>query len=137
MRYLLKDSKSLVAKHLKNFFNSKLESLIWNGYITFYFSAYLVLSMIGWISINDLRFGSDFTPTENFSSILGVILAAFSILYPILIAVIYKRGFKPYGTFNIDVLFKGNQVEGMKKFIDRYESIENYHKLTQTYEERK
>lgn len=75
---------------------------MWNGIITFYYSIYLVLSMIGWISINDLRFGSNFTVTENFSSILGIILVVFSILFPILIVVILKRGYKMFRTFNIN-----------------------------------
>lgn len=66
--------------------------------------------MIGWISIYDLRFGSKFTPTENFSSIFGLILAVFSILFPILIAVIYKRGYKPFGSLKFD---KENQAESI------------------------
>jgi len=37
----------------------------------------LVLSMIGWISIYDLRFGRDYTDSENFSSILSLALANF------------------------------------------------------------
>ena len=102
MRWLLKNSNSLIGKHLKNFINSKLDDLKWNGIIKFYFSAYLVLSMIGWISINDLRFGSNFTATENFSSILGIILAIFSILFPILLLIIFKRGYKMFRTFDLE-----------------------------------
>ena len=58
--------------------------------------------MIGWISIYDLRFGSSFTATENFSSILGVTLTAFSILFPISIVVILKRGYKMFRTLDYD-----------------------------------
>jgi len=130
MRWLLQSCNGVIGKQIKNFFNSKLNDLKWNGCISFYFSAYLVLSMIGWISINDLRFGSNFTATENFSSLFGISLASFSILFPFLIFVIYKRGYKPYGTFNIDILFKGNQTEKIKDFIDKYKSIENYYKKT-------
>ena len=104
----------MIGKHIKTFFDSKLDDLMWNGYISFYFSAYLVLSMVGWISVNDLRFGSNFTATENFSSLFGIMVASFSILFPILIFVIYKRGYKPYGTFNINILFKGNEADKIK-----------------------
>ena len=130
MRWLLKNCNGIKGKQIKKFFNYKLDDLMWNGCISFYFSAYLVLSMIGWISINDLRFGTNFTATENFSSLLGIMLVSFSIVFPILIFVIYKRGYKPYGTFNIDILFKRNQTKKIKDFLDKYESIENYYKKT-------
>ena len=103
---------------------------MWIGYISFYFSSYLVLSMVGWISMNDLRFCTNFTATENFSSLFGITLALFSILFPILIFVIYKRGYKPYGTLNINILLKCEKADKIKNFIDLYDTIENYYKLT-------
>ena len=106
MRWLLKDSKGFIGKYAKKFFNCKLDDLKWNGIITFYFNVYLVLSMIGWISIYDLRFGSNFTGSENFSSILGIILVGFSILFPILIVMILKKEFKSFKTFNLHTLSK-------------------------------
>ena len=62
----------------------------------------------------DLRFGSNFTSTEKFSSMLGVILVSFSILFPIIIVVILKRGYKSFKIFNLHTLSKENQIEGIK-----------------------
>ena len=126
LKWSLKNSNGLIGKHVKKFINSKLDDLKWNGIITFYFSAYLVLSMIGWISIYDLRFGSNFTATENFSSILGIILVAFSIFFPILILIILKRGYKMFRTFNLDKISRENLTEGIIKFLSKYGTIENY-----------
>jgi len=52
-----------------------------NGCIGFYSDTFLILSMICWISMNDLRLGTDYTDSENFSSILSLTLAAFSCLF--------------------------------------------------------
>ena len=63
----------------------------WNGIINFYFSVYLVLGMVGWISVRDIRIDKDKTHTERFSTLFGLSLAAFTILYPIILGIIYKR----------------------------------------------
>ena len=126
--WLLKNQNTSIGRHAKNFINDKLDDLKWNGIIKFYFRTYLVLSMIGWISIYDLRFGNNFSLTENFSSVLGILLVAFSILFPILIGVIFKRGYKMFRTFDLDKFSRGNQKEGIKRFFDKYGSIKNYEK---------
>ena len=41
------------------------------------------MSIIGWLSLEDLRLGIDFTPSENFSSVFGIILVVFSCVFPV------------------------------------------------------
>lgn len=43
---------------LIKYFKSKKEQIFWNAVVSFYFSNYLVLSMIGFISIRDIRLDS-------------------------------------------------------------------------------
>ncbi len=43
------------------------------------------MTMVGWISITDLRVGAEYSVAENFSSVLGIILAAHSIVFPIFV----------------------------------------------------
>lgn len=51
--------------------------------IDFYYQTYMVMSIIGWLSLEDLRLGYDFTASENFSSVFGIILVAFSCVFPV------------------------------------------------------
>ena len=80
--------------------------------------------MIGWIYIYDIRFGYQFTATENFSTLLGIILGIFSVVFPVLLAVIYKKGYKP--------LRNNNHNDSKILLIDKkkYGSLKNYNKKT-------
>jgi hypothetical protein len=66
------------------------DDTLWNGLISFYSDNYLVLSMVSFIGCKDLRFGSEFTSTENFCSLLAVSGIALSIAFPISIFVLYR-----------------------------------------------
>ena len=52
--------------------------------------------MFGWISINDLRFGSGYSSAEKFSSIFGIILFIFSFTFPIIFAIVILKNYKPF-----------------------------------------
>jgi hypothetical protein len=71
-------------KGVQRFTETKYKAIKWKGVIVFYYDSYMVFSMIGWISMNDLRFGFEYTSTEPFSSVLGVTLFTFSFIYPVL-----------------------------------------------------
>jgi hypothetical protein len=64
------------------------------------------MSIIGWLSLEDLRLGSNFTASENFSSVFGIILVVFSCVFPValyiwlyyFISYWYKGGRNPVRT---------------------------------------
>ena len=56
----------------------------------------MVLSMFGWISMKDLRFGSGYSSAENFSSIFGIILFLFSFTFPIIFSIVILKNYKPF-----------------------------------------
>ena len=41
------------------------------------------MSIIGWLSLEDMRLGREFTASENFSSVFGIILVVFSCVFPV------------------------------------------------------
>jgi hypothetical protein len=89
-------SKTTRFKWLRTLVEAKYKSIKWNGIIEFYNENYLVLSMIGWINMKDLRFGHSYTRIENFNSALGVTLFAFSFVFPVLTALVLYCNFKPF-----------------------------------------
>ena len=56
----------------------------------------MVLSMFGWISMNELRFGSGYSSAEKFSSIFGIILFIFSFTFPIIFSIVILKNYKPF-----------------------------------------
>lgn len=60
-----------------------------------YYSSYFFLSMIGYIGLNDLRFGKHYYFSENASSLYAIILVVFSVTFPIAITALLWRNFKP------------------------------------------
>jgi hypothetical protein len=69
--------------------------MLWNGIFEFYTGAYMFLSFIGWISLDDLRFGLEYTDTERFSSLLGIILFVFSLTFPFIVCGVMIFNYKP------------------------------------------
>jgi hypothetical protein len=63
--------------------------------MNFYSTNYFVLTTIGWISVLNLRFGGEYTDSENYSSLQAVILCFFSISYPVFIVVFHLYADKP------------------------------------------
>ena len=86
--------KGFLLRKVTKYSKSKHQEMLWNGLISFYYENYLFLSLLGWTSLWDLRFGLDYTGTENFSSILGINLFVFSIVFPILVSVAQLRHIK-------------------------------------------
>ena len=56
----------------------------------------MVLSMFGWISMKDLRFGTGYSSAENFSSFFGIILFIFSFIFPFIISIVILKNYKPF-----------------------------------------
>ena len=72
-----------------------MKKLCWNGFIAFYKENYIVLSCIGWIGLYDLRFGKKYSASQNFSSVLAILLTTFSVGYPLIVGLFYFINFKP------------------------------------------
>lgn len=53
-----------LPKFLLKYIEGKYNELRWNGTIDFYYSGYFFFSLMGWIAIRDLRFGSQYTSAE-------------------------------------------------------------------------
>lgn len=70
-------------KAVRTWAKTRYNSIVWNGLIQFYHDTHLVLSVIGWLSLKELRFGSEYTRAEQFSSVLSIILVIFSIAFPV------------------------------------------------------
>ena len=85
-----------VCNLIYEFADSRFKMLSWNGILAFYYQNYMVLSMFGWISMKDLRFGSGYSAAEKFSSIFGVILLIFSFVFPIILSIVILRNYKPF-----------------------------------------
>lgn len=62
---------------IRNYAEPKYRSLKWGGLLGFYSGNYLVFCVVGQLGINDLRFGMEFTFSENASSVVAVLLVAF------------------------------------------------------------
>lgn len=66
------------------------DDTLWNGLITFYSDNYLVLSVVCCIGCKDLRFGAEFTSTENACSLLAVSGMVLSIAFPVSVFILYR-----------------------------------------------
>lgn len=75
-------SKSILkSKSVHQYSTQKYNGLCWNGIIGFFYSQYFFFSLLGCISISYLKFGS--STTENFSSLLACLFAAFPITFAV------------------------------------------------------
>jgi len=75
----------------------------------FYTSGYFFLSLIGWLSMHELRLQSYHSATEKYSSILGILLAIYSVMFPVVICCVVLLKIKPVKTL------KNHEIEEMKK----------------------
>jgi hypothetical protein len=108
----------------------------WNGCLAFYQENYLVLSCIGWIGMYDLRFGKVYSATENFSSLLSIILLSFSIAFPLFIACFNLINFKPL--LKPIQLEPGVTIEEKSAVMrKRYGSVDAYNSMFHTKIQRK
>lgn len=87
--------------------------------LIFCHETYVVVCTVASIGIKDLRFGADTSSTERYCSVVSISLAAYVLLLPLLIAVLYLSKFKSsnpvkenrnrvkeFGNENIDTLEK-------------------------------
>lgn len=88
----------------------------------------MFLSLLGWTSLWDLRFGLVYSATENFSSILGILLFVFSITFPILVAVAQLRHIKKLNKEFKPGALHAQQTEEqyILEIIDKYGTYDNY-----------
>ena len=92
---------------------------------------------MGSISISDLRFGNNYTDSENFSSILGVLLYSLLWLYPLFLIFFYLKTFKPLRqSIKTIIEDETNFDVRTNKFQNRYKSVEGYIKNFQSKFER-
>ncbi len=104
--------------------------------MNFYSTNYFVLTTIGWISVLNLRFGGEYTDSENFSSLLTVILCFYSVVYPVFIVIFYIKTDKPImPPIELEEveIFEINSVI----FVEKYGSIKNYLAQYQTPNQRR
>lgn len=59
--------------------------------IRFYTDSYLVFTVVSFIESNSMRFGSTFSSTENFCSLIAVLGMVLSIVFPLFIIMIYSK----------------------------------------------
>ena len=82
---------------------------MWNDVIKFYTSGYFFLSFIGWLSMHDIRLKSHHSATEKYSSLLGIVLAIYSVMFPGVMCCVVLKKIKPIKTL------KSYEIEEMKK----------------------
>ena len=90
----MQDCELYIIRLMRNSARSKYKAMKWSCLIGFYAGNYLVLSLIGQLSINDLRLGGKFTIAENVSSIIGLLLVTFEVVFPVVLCAIYLSKFK-------------------------------------------
>jgi hypothetical protein len=121
---------------LLRFIEFRRSEFICNGCMNFYSTNYFVLTTIGWISVLNLRFGGEYTDSENFSSLLTVILCFYSVVYPVFIVIFYIKTDKPImPPIELEEveIFEINSVI----FVEKYGSIKNYLAQYQTPNQRR
>jgi hypothetical protein len=96
------NQKWLVRKIYASLVQRK-NALFFNGIFKFYNQNYMVMSVIGWIGVKDLRFSS---PGEALSALISLCLVVSSCLYPCFIFYVYKFVFKKLDFSNATKLEK-------------------------------
>ena len=69
----------------------RIDGFLSNGLVAFYLNNYLVLSVIGNIAKKEFGLNTSF----NFSSLLSVLLAAYSLSFPLLMTFLLGKKFVP------------------------------------------
>jgi hypothetical protein len=121
-------------KKVKKFAKGQLKSIFWNGIISFYSGAYLVISMIGMINILDLRFGKDYESIEVFSSILAILFVIFAVTFPFCIGILFFRKLSKIEFLKLTDRKK--YIKKLDKFFDKYgEMVSDFNLLAVDYSE--
>ena len=94
---------------------------MWNGVIRFFTTSYFFLSFLGSVSLYDIRLSSQYTPTEKFSSVLGIGLCVFSLSFPLIVHRVYTRNHKPImPTLTLDQLEKMRSEKSLVKYQSQF-----------------
>lgn len=64
---------------------------LWNGFIQFYSDNYLLFTVVSFIESNSMRFGAQYSQTENFCSVLSILGMLLSVLFPCVIFILYWK----------------------------------------------
>lgn len=75
---------------------------VWNGFILFFAESYVIICTTAFIGIKDLRLTSEYTSTEIYCSLFSLLLVAYVIIGPLVIAVTYFRTFKSSKPMNFN-----------------------------------
>ena len=67
------------------------DDTLWNGVIQFYADNYLIFTVVSFIESNSLRFGNQYSSTENFCSLLSTLGMALSVFFPLSIFILYWK----------------------------------------------
>ena len=78
-----------MSRRLRKYLIERRKGLLWNGQIGFWRQAYMIFSVSGFISVQKLEFHA--TDTEWFGSLLAIVLTAFSVLFPLVMSIIYCK----------------------------------------------
>lgn len=71
-----------------------MNKILWNGWLKFSYENFIVIATAAFLESNDLRFGSDYSPAENFCSLLAIVAMAYSVILPFIIFTVYWTSFK-------------------------------------------
>ena len=77
--------------YLQNKLDSLADESLWNSLISFYDGNYLAITVASFVESNDLRFGLEFTTTENVCSAFAVLGMVSAVAYPIVIYLLYRE----------------------------------------------
>jgi hypothetical protein len=78
-------------KYVKPKLQANLKELFWNGVIDFLNQGYLILLLMAFINLRDVRLGLAFSFSENLNSSLAIIWTLIATIFPFIILVIYCK----------------------------------------------
>ena len=131
---MFKNSKYYITKKMQKYFDKKYQKLCWNGILEFYTSTYIFLSLIGWMSLYDLRFGPEYTHTERFSSLFGICLFVYSIVFPMFYCGLLIRKYKLMQPILSEAEYEAKLKAGtLRKYLDQFHTEGQRQKYLKKY----
>jgi hypothetical protein len=86
--------KTKVGQKIHNFVSEFISNAFWSTPISFLYESYFVLCVMSFIGTHALVFGHVQLWSQIFCSVLAIIGAVYSVLYPVCIGIIYFRKIK-------------------------------------------
>ena len=78
----------------QNWVDNLRKRILWNGWIEFSYDNFIVISTAAFLESNDLRFGSNYSATENYCSVLAILAMTYSVAFPFVILFLYWSSFR-------------------------------------------